>query len=76
MLSRVWLMEQASFLDGTFFDIGFPSDGGCVAPEVGIGGRDVVEALVVAVVVVKLENRPLIRSQAFGQSLDPNKLSR
>ena len=30
----------------------------------------------VAVVVVVLENRPLIRAQAFGQSLNPDKLSR
>ena len=34
------------------FDFVSPFDDGCVAREVGIGGRDVVEALVVAVVVV------------------------
>ena len=52
MLSRVLLMEQAAFLDSAFFDFVSPFDDGCVAREVGIGGRDVVEALVVAVVVV------------------------
>ena len=55
MLSRVLLMEQASFLDSAFFDFGSSFDDGCVAPEVGIGGRDVVEALVVAVVVVMID---------------------
>ena len=55
MLSRVLLMEQASFLDSAVFDFGSPFDDGCVAPEVGIGGRDVVEALVVAVVVVMID---------------------
>ena len=38
-----------------FFDFGSPFDDGCVAPEVGIGGRDVVEALVVAVVGVMID---------------------
>ena len=55
MLSRVLLMEQALFLDSAVFDFGSPFDDGCVAPEVGIGGRDVVEALVVAVVVVMID---------------------
>ena len=55
MLSRVLLMEQASFLDSAFFGFGSPFADGCVAPEVGIGGRDVVEALVVAVVVVMID---------------------
>ena len=55
MLSRVLLMEQASFLDSAFFDFGFPFDDCCVAPEVGISGCDVVEALVVAVVVVMID---------------------
>ena len=52
MLSRVLLMEQAVFLYSAFFDFGSPFDDGCVAREVGIGGRDVVEAFMVAVVVV------------------------
>ena len=38
-----------------FFDFGSSFDDGCVAPEVGIGGRDVFEALVVAVVVVMID---------------------
>ena len=55
MLSRVLLMEKAAFLDSAVFDFGSPFDDGCVAPELGIGGRDVVEALVVAVVVVMID---------------------
>ncbi len=48
-------MEQASFLDSAFFDFGSSFDDGCVAPKEGTGGRDVVEALVVAVVVVMID---------------------
>ena len=55
MLSRVLLMEQASFLDSAFFDFGSPFDDGCIAPEVGISGRDVIDALVVAVIVVVVD---------------------
>ncbi len=66
MLSRVLLMEQASFLDSAFFDFGFPFDDGCVAPEVGIGGRDVVEALAVAVVVVMIDTGPAQNAHKLG----------
>ena len=55
MLSRVLLMEQAAFLDSAVFDFCFPFDDGCVSPEVGTGGRDVVDALGVAVVVVMID---------------------
>ena len=55
MLSGLLLMEQAAFLDCLFFDSSSPFDDGCVAPEVGIGGRDVVDALVVAVIVVMID---------------------
>ena len=45
-------MVQAAVLDRQFFDPFSPFDDGGVAAEVGVGGRNVAEALVVAVVVV------------------------
>ena len=48
MLSRLALMVQAAVLDGQFFDPIPPFDDGGVAAEVGVGGRDVAETLVVA----------------------------
>jgi len=55
MLSRLTLMVQAAVMDGQFIDLLPPFDNGGVAPEVGVGGRDVVQALVVAVVVVLID---------------------
>ena len=55
MLSRLSLMVQAAFLDGQFFDHFSPFDDGCVAPEVNVARRDVGEALVVAMVVVMID---------------------
>ena len=52
MLSRLLLMVQAAALDGQFFDLFPPFDNRCVTPEVGVGGRDVAETLVVAVIVI------------------------
>ncbi|MBT6511848.1 MAG: hypothetical protein HOL02_15550 [Rhodospirillaceae bacterium] len=52
MLSRLLLMVQAAALDGQFFDLFPPFDNRCVTPEVGVGGRDVANALMVAMVVV------------------------
>jgi len=51
MLSRLALMVQAAVLDGPVFDPVPPFDDGGVAAEVGVGGRDVAETLVVAVVL-------------------------
>ena len=48
-------MVQAAVLDGQFFDPVSPFDNGGVAAEVGVGGRDVAEALVVAVVVIVID---------------------
>ena len=48
-------MVQAAVMDGQFIDLLPPFDNGGVAPEVGVGGRDVVQALVVAVVVVVID---------------------
>jgi len=55
MLSRLSLMVQAAVMDGQCLDLLPPFDNGGVAPEVGVGGRDVVQALVVAVVVVVID---------------------
>ena len=48
-------MVQAAFLDGQCLDHFSPFDDGCVAPEVNVGRRDVGEALVVAMVVVMID---------------------
>ena len=48
-------MVQAAVLDGQFLDLfGFFNDG-CVTLEVGIAGRHIADALVVAVVVVMID---------------------
>ena len=52
MLSRLALVEQASFLDCQLPDLLSPFDDGGISPEVDIGGHDVAEALVVSPVVV------------------------
>ncbi len=44
MLSRLALMVQAAILDGQFLDPFPPFNDGGIAPEVGVGGRDVAEA--------------------------------
>ena len=48
-------MVQAAVLDGQFFDPAPPFDDGGVAAEVGVGGRDVADTLVVAVVVIVID---------------------
>ena len=55
MLSRVTLMVQAAVLDGQVFDLPPPLNDGRVTPEVDVGGRDIAEALVIAVVVVMID---------------------
>ena len=55
MLSRLALMVQAAVLAGQYFDPVPPFDDGDVAAEVGVDGRDVAEALVLAVVVIVLD---------------------
>ena len=55
MLSRLLLMVQAAVLDSQFLDpVPAFNDGG-IAPEVGIGGGYIGEALVVAAVVVVID---------------------
>lgn len=51
---QLFLMLQAAFLDCLYFDLCPFSDDGFVTAEVDIGGRDVVKALFVTLVVVIL----------------------
>ena len=69
MLSRLLLMVQAAALDGQFFDLFPPFDNRCVTPEVGVGGRDVGEALVVAAVVVVIDERANFTFEITGQEV-------
>ena len=55
MLGRFLLMAQAAFLDRQVFDLLPPFNDGRVTPEVDIGRRDVAKALVVAMVVVMID---------------------
>jgi len=48
-------MVQAAFLDGQFLDLFSPFDDGGVTPEVGVGGSDVTNALMVTLVIVMLD---------------------
>ncbi len=48
-------MVQAAILDGQFLDLFPPFDNGSVTPEVGVGRCDVIDALVVAVVIVMID---------------------
>ena len=48
-------MVQAAVLDGQFLDLFSPFNDGCVTPEVGIGGRHIADAFVVAVVVIMID---------------------
>ncbi len=55
MLSGLALMVQAAVLDGQFFDLFSPFDDGGVTPEVGVSRCNIADALVVAVVVVMID---------------------
>ena len=55
MLSRFALMVQAAFLDGQFLDFFPPFDDRGITPEAGICGRDIVETLMVAVIIVMID---------------------
>ena len=54
MLSRLTLMVQAAGFERNFFDVFSPFNDGCVTPEVGVGGCDVADALVVSMIVVMI----------------------
>ena len=55
MLSRLALMVQATGLDGHFFDLFSPFDDSGVPAKVDIDRGDVVQALVVATVVLVID---------------------
>ena len=55
MLSRLALMVQAGVLGGQFLDLFSPFNDGCLTLEVDIAGRHIADALVVAVVVVMID---------------------
>ena len=55
MLSRLALIVQAAVWDGRFLDLFSSFNDGCVTLEVGIAGRHIADALVVAVVVVMID---------------------
>ena len=57
MLSGLPLVIQAALLDGQFFDFSLSLDNGLVPAEVDVGGGEVGDAFVVAVVVVALDER-------------------
>jgi len=60
-------MLQAALSDCLFFDfLPFPQDS-FVAPEVDVSGCDVVQALVVALVVVILDKSPDLAFEISGQ---------
>ena len=67
MLSCLALMVQAAVLDGQFFDPVLPFDDGGAAAEVGVGGRDVAETLVVAVVVIVIDESTDLAFEVSGQ---------
>ncbi len=55
MLSGLALMVQAAVLDGQCFDLFSPFDDGGVTPEVGVSRCNIADTLVVAVVVVMID---------------------
>ena len=55
MLSRLALMVQAAVLGGQFFELFSLFDDGGVASKVGVGWSYVADALVVALVVVVID---------------------
>ena len=60
-------MLQAALLDCQFLDL-FPfSDDGFVTPKIDVGRCDVVEALVISLVVVVLDEGPDLTFKIAGQ---------
>jgi len=60
-------MVQAAVLNGEFLDLFSPFDDGRIPPEVSIGRRDVIQALVVTMVVVMLDEGPDLVFEIAGQ---------
>ena len=60
-------MVQAAVLDGQVLDLPPSLNDGRVTPEVGVSGRDIAEALVIAVVVVMIDEGADLRFQVARQ---------
>ena len=67
MLCRLLAMGQAAFTDGPFLDFSPSLDDGVMSSEVTIGGGEVTEALVVALVVVLIDEGAVLRLQVTRQ---------
>ena len=67
MLGGELAVLQAPMFDGLSLDPFALFDDGWGSAEVGIGGRDVVQALVVALVVVLLDERLDLASRSPGR---------
>ncbi len=67
MLSRLALMVQAAVLDGQFLDLLSPFNDGCLTSEVGVCRRDVVQAFVVAMVVIVIDEGADLVFEITGQ---------
>ena len=59
-------MLQAAVLDSQFLDLVPLSDDGFVAPKIDVSGCDVVQALVVAFVVIVIHERPNLAAHPVG----------
>jgi hypothetical protein len=55
MLSHLALMVQAAGLNGLLFGLFSPFDDGGVTPKVGIGWCDVADTLVIAFIIVMID---------------------
>src|SRR5690606_41219077 len=69
MLCGELAVLQAPMLDGLAFDPFALFDDGCSPAEVGVGGRHVVEALMVAPVVVMLDEGADLGLEVAGQEV-------
>ena len=67
MLSRLALMVQAAVLGGQFYDLFSLFDDGGVASKVGVGWSYVADALVVALVVVVIDEGADLVFEIAGQ---------
>ena len=68
-LSRFGLVVQAALSDGFSFDP-FTFEQDCVAaPEVDVGGREIVEALVVSAMVVMLDESRDLSFEVFPEEV-------
>ena len=67
MLCRLLAMDQTAFADGQLLDLSPSLDDGVMMPEVDVGWGEVAEALVVAPVVVSIDEGADLRFQVSGQ---------